>query len=189
MKVYVSENESWLRWITPDEFNDEGLFRIVTFFVFHTPCSSLSAMSKSLYEYGWKTPWKKPYYLNKHLKKNSTNFNLLYSAKSYDAIDIALKKADLYDDFPSNMQTERICFYDKMHNQFMSVFYHIRNALAHSRLNMVDVDGECVFIMEDVVRDEKANKLKLSARMIIKKSTLLNWINLIEGGEKAYSKE
>ena len=53
---------------------------------------------------------------------------------------------------------------------------------------MIDVDGECVFVLEDIVRDKKKNTLKLSARMVIKKSTLLNWINLIEGGEKEYDK-
>ncbi len=53
---------------------------------------------------------------------------------------------------------------------------------------MIDVDGECVFVLEDIVRDKKKNTLKLSARMIVKKSTLLNWINLIEDGEKEYNK-
>ena len=99
-----------------------------------------------------------------------------------------MKRGNLYDDFPSDLKTERICVYDNMHNQFLSVFYHIRNAFAHCRLNMIDVDGECVFVLEDIVRDKKKNTLKLSARMVIKKSTLLNWINLIEDGEKEYDK-
>lgn len=103
-------------------------------------------------------------------------------------MDVALKRGNLYDNFPSDLKTERICVYDNMHNQFLSVFYHIRNAFAHCRLNMIDVDGECVFVLEDIVRDKKKNTLKLSARMVVKKSTLLNWINLIEGGEKEYDK-
>lgn len=188
MKVYVNERESWLRWIAPDEFNDEKLFRIVTFFVFHSPCSTLSATSRTINQYGWKTPWRKPFYLNRHLKKASTNYNLLFSAKNYDAMDEALRKANLYDGFPADLESERICVYDNMHNQFLSVFYHLRNAFAHCRLNMVDVDGECVFVLEDVISEKKTNALKLSARMIIKKSTLLNWIDLIEGGEKEYDK-
>ena len=68
----------------------------------------------------------------------------------------------------------------------MSVFYHIRNAIAHCRLNMVDVDGECVFVLEDVQPNKNADRLKVSARMILRKSTLLKWIDLIEQGEREY---
>lgn len=82
-----------------------------------------------------------------------------------------------------------ICAVDNQKNQFMSVFYHIRNAFAHGRLNMVDVDGDCVFILEDVQPNKKEEKLKVSARMIIKKSTLLRWIDIIEGGQTEYQRQ
>ena len=48
---------------------------------------------------------------------------------------------------------------------------------------MVDVDGECIFILEDGVPKKCGNQLQLSARMIIKKQTLLKWIDIIEKGE------
>lgn len=70
-------------------------------------------------------------------------------------MDAALEKADLKDTFPSDFSRERICIYDNQGNQFLSVFYHIRNAFTHCRLNMVDVDGECVFILEDVQPKQK----------------------------------
>lgn len=60
----------------------------------------------------------------------------------------------------------------------------LRNAFAHCRLNMVDSDGECVFIIEDVKANKNDNKVKVSARMILRKSTLLKWIDLIEHGER-----
>ena len=53
---------------------------------------------------------------------------------------------------------------------------------------MVDVDGECVFILEDMVHEKKQKRYKLSARMILRKNTLLKWIDLIEGGERNYEK-
>ena len=53
---------------------------------------------------------------------------------------------------------------------------------------MVTVNNECTFILEDVVNKNDSQKCKLSARMIIKKQTLLNWINIIENGEKEYIK-
>lgn len=187
MIVYTKKQADWLQWIVPERFNDEDLFRIVVFFVFHSPCSDITSMSKTLLEYGWHAPWKSPYYLNKHLKNASSNFDLLFSAKTYEDMDRALKEADLYDDFPNDLRNERICFYNNCNNQFMSVFYHLRNAFAHCRLNMIDVDGECTFVLEDMVKTKKG--LKVSARMILRKATLLNWIDIIEQSEKEYKKE
>lgn len=187
MKVYTEHKASWLHWIAPEKFNDDELFRIVTFFVFHSPCPMLSSMGKELAEYGWNTPWRKPYYLNRHLRQASTNYNLLFSAASYDRMSDACEKANLLDNFPSDLHTERISIYDIKHNQFMSVFYHLRNAFAHCRMNIVDVDGECTFILEDVLKDKE--KYKVTARMILRKSTLLRWIDIIENGEKEYVKQ
>ena len=185
---YVHKDAPWLRWIVPEEFNDSDLFRIVIFFVFHSPCKSLSSMGKSLAEYGWSTPWRKPYYLNKQLKQASSNYDLIFSANTYDMLEKALDKADLNDRFPSDFDRERIAIYDNMGNQFLSVFYHLRNAFAHCRINMVNYDNECVFILEDIVPNSKEeNKQKLAARMILRKSTLLKWINIIESGEKEYT--
>lgn len=103
-------------------------------------------------------------------------------------MDAALEKADLKENFPCNFSHERICIYDNQGNQFLSVFYHLRNAFAHCRLNMVDVAGECVFILEDVQPNKNSDQLKVSARMILRKSTLLKWIDLIENGESEYKK-
>ena len=188
METYVDKKAPWLKWIVPEDFYDYDLFRIVTFFVFHSPCKSLSSMGKSLEEYGWHTPWKKPYHLNKQLKQASTNFNLIFSANSCKNLSLALEKANLADPFPTEIDKERIAIVNNKKNQFISVFYHLRNAFAHCRINMVTVNNECTFILEDIVNKNDSQKCKLSARMIIKKQTLLNWINIIENGEKEYVK-
>jgi len=138
MKVYVDEHPQWLNWIAPEKFKDAELYKIVTFYVFQSPCQDLSARCKTLYEYGWSNPWSKPYYLNRQLKQRATNFELFYSASTHDGMDQALQRAHL-DVFPpidedGNFDsTERLCFYDCKNNQSMSVFYHIRNMLAHCR--------------------------------------------------------
>lgn len=188
MATFSDRNPDWIRWIAPEHFNDQDLFRIVIFFVFHSPCSNLSSMGKTLDEYGWSAPWRKPYYLNKQLRQASLYELVVYSAKGYNEMDVALEKADLKETFPSDFSRERICIYDNQGNQFLSVFYHIRNAFAHCRLNMVDVDGDCVFIFEDVQPKKNSNQLKVSARMILRKSTLLKWIDLIENGAREYQK-
>lgn len=189
MAVFVARNAPWMQWIVPERFNDADLFKIVTFFVFHSPCPEQSSMGKSLEEYGWKTPWRKPFYLGRHLRKASSNYNLLFSAKSYDAMDEALAKAELKEDFPNDLGRERICIYDCQKNQFLSVLYHLRNSFAHCRLNIVDVNGECVFILEDVQSKKDKDMLRVSARMILRKSTLLKWIEIIEAGEKEWRRD
>lgn len=108
MATISDRNPSWIRWIAPEHFNNQDLFRIVIFFVFHSPCSNLSSMGKPLIEYGWNTPWRKPYYLNKQLRQTATSYELIYSAKGYDEMDVALEKADLKETFPSDFSRERI---------------------------------------------------------------------------------
>ncbi len=188
MAVYVNRSEAWIQWIAPERLADEDFFRIISFFVFHSPCIELSSMCRSLEEYGWRTPWRKPFYLNKQLKRAAQNPYLLFSAKNYNTLESALEKAKFKDNFPSDFETEGICIYDNMNNQFLSVFYHLRNAFAHGRFNMVDVDADCIFILEDMIHEKKHNRYKLSARMILRKSTLIKWIDLIEGGERVYEK-
>lgn len=183
MSITTDRNPNWIEF---DDFYDYDFLRIVTFFLFHSSCDNLSAMRKSLYEYGWTAPWKKPYYLNKQLRQEASTYELLFSAKGYNEMEEALEKAALLNDFPSDFSRERICFYDNLGNQFLSVFYHIRNALAHCRIKMVDVDGECVFAFEDIQPKNNKNQVKVSARMIIRKNTLLKWIALIEAGECEY---
>lgn len=186
MIVYTEKKPLWLGKLNIEVFEDKQFLRIITFFVFHSPVDNLSARQISLSEYGWKIPWRKPWYLNKQLKQATSNYELLFSSASFKKMDEALTKADSRNSFPSNIAKERICIYDCQKNQFMSVFYHIRNAFAHGRFDLKLFNNEEYYILEDVQKDKRG--LKVSARIILKKSTLLNWIDIIEGGEKEYKK-
>lgn len=178
----VDFNPNWLDFIVTERFNNTEINRIITFFVFHSPCSGLSARSKSLDKYGWHAPWRKPQYLKQKLKAASTNGDLLFCAQTIDDMRQALEKADLLENIMENPKLERIAVYDNRKNQFMSVFNHIRNALAHGRFNMVDIgiEDDYTFIFEDVNKGKKS--CKITARMILRKSTLIKWIELIETG-------
>ncbi|MEE1126083.1 MAG: hypothetical protein U0L18_09160 [Acutalibacteraceae bacterium] len=181
-EIITEFNPPWLEFIPPERFNNHDLYRIVTFFVFHSPCAQLSAMSHSLIDYGWDSPWRKPQYLQKKLKNASTNPDLIFSSQTIDDMRQALSNSNLLDDFPLNIEVERIAIYNNKKNQFMSIFYHLRNAFAHGRLNMFPLENEkddYIFAFEDV----KIGKTKkVTARMILRKSTLLKWINIIEKG-------
>ena len=125
-------------------------------------------MSKSLVEYGWNAPWRKPQYLQRRLKAASTNADLLFSAETIDDMRQALEKAELLEDITANIEVERIAVYNNKKNQFMSVFYHLRDAFAHGRLNMVDIglEDDYVFIFEDVTKRKEL--YKVTARMILR---------------------
>ena len=49
-----------------------------------------------------------------------------------------LRTITMINNFPSNLSVERICFLNNKSNQFISIFNHIRNSLAHGRMNMVE---------------------------------------------------
>ena len=95
----------------------------------------------------------------------------------------SLNEVNLQKNFPSDLETERGCFYKKSkQNQLECIFYHIRNCFAHGRFNISENNEDWTFVMEDWGRNNR-----VSARMILKKSTLLKWIEIIEGGEKSLS--
>ena len=102
-------------------------------------------------------------------------------AEVWNEMKPVLEDAGLSKKFPLKKYEEKICVYKK-DNQLVSVFSHIRNSLAHGRFNIIDFNSETFFILED-----SGTKNRVSARMILKKSTLLKWIEAIEGGEKAYT--
>lgn len=184
--VLVKFHPDWLDSIVPERFNNSELNRIVTFFVFHSPCSELSAMSKSLLHYGWDAPWRKPQRLRYKLEEASSNPKLLFSAETIDDMKQALEKAELFTDITLNLEKERIAVHNNMKNQFISVFYHLRNAFAHGRLNMINIGlkDDYVFIFEDIQKKKKNKEIicRITARMILRKSTLLKWIDIIEAG-------
>lgn len=189
MEYYTNVAPTWLEQIAPEKFNDADLFKIVVFFVFHSPCPKQSARGKPLSEYNWNTPWKKPYRLDLQLMNASSLPISIKHFRPYKDAEKAFDEVKLKDNFPSDLSDERICIYDNEYNQWLSIFYHIRNSLAHGRLNMIDLAGECVFVLEDISTKKekgKRDQRKVSARMILRKSTLLKWISIIEGGEQLY---
>ena len=69
-------------------------------------------MSHSLIDYGWDSPWRKPQYLQKKLKNSSTNPDLIFSSQTIDDMRQALSNSNLLDDFPLNIEVERIAIYN-----------------------------------------------------------------------------
>ena len=98
----------------------------------------------------------------------------------YDMKDTC-QKVDLAGKFQEHRDVERIAIYKPSnYPEFMAVFYHIRNALAHGRLAMYKHGEGIVFILEDGVK--RGDRFQVRSRMVLKKRTLLKWIDIIESG-------
>ncbi len=191
MKEYDSTNGGWITTLDESNFLNENFQRILSFYLIHTPVTSLSAQAKDLHSHGWSSPWNKRFYLNKQLKEASSNDRLIFSTRTYDGMSDAVTKADLGENFLTNLQTERIAIYvsKKDQAQFTSIFNHIRNSIAHARFVIfeVEIDGQQkrVYAFQDGTLN--GTRFKISARMILREETLLKWIDIISGGEVEYN--
>ena len=176
-----SLNPGWVKRRVPDTYADNGLKRIIMFYVINTPCTDLSSSGISVQEYGWdKNVWKNNELKSAlfdvaALKANET----LFVTKNIDGMKYICEKAKMKKKFHDNRDVERIAIYLGRYNTFLSICYHIRNAFAHGRLAMYEnKDGEIVFALEDGIK--RSGKFQVRSRMILKKSTLLKWIEIIE---------
>lgn len=178
--VAVSKKAAWVKDDSVSGIS--GFNKILHFFVINTLIEELSSRSKSLAGYGWTDPWGAGNNLRKQLiDLTSTGKNFLYFSPTLDGMDDRLRDSRFLTFPPTTDLSERVCIYDNQHNQIMSLFYHIRNSLAHGRFNVEKVGKTNVLIMEDI--GEKDGKdYPCSARMIIQISTLKKWIDLIEAG-------
>ena len=87
--------------------------------------------------------------------------------------------------FHDERTKEKIVIYKPpRYNEFMAILYHIRNALAHGRLAMYPIeDGkDIMFALEDGIK--RNAEFQVRSRMLLKKTTLLKWIDIIEKKEK-----
>lgn len=176
-------NPGWIKKKVPDEYADDGLLRIIRFYVINTPCTELSYSGKAITEYGWKKDiWKKDTLKNilfdaANLKRGET----FVVAKKTNEMRKACEIARLKKGFQQSREIERMVLYKNKKNEFLSVFYHIRNAFAHGRMAMYSSDKEdIVFVLEDGIN--KNESFIVRSRMILKRQTLLKWIDIIEKG-------
>ena len=182
--LYSAHHPGWVkRNKVPAEFGDNDLKRIILFYVFNTPCEQLSTSSIPLKDYGWtKTVWQNNVLKDQlfdvaKLKRNKT---FAVAKIVYDMKDTC-QKVDLAGKFQEHRDVERIAIYKPSnYPEFMAIFYHIRNALAHGRLAMYKHGEGIVFILEDGVK--RGDRFQVRSRMVLKKRTLLKWIDIIESG-------
>lgn len=191
----------WLKTVVPAEYEDNDLFQIILFFVIHSPCQGQSSKGISLEERGWKPkPWYSPSYLKNRLDKAiwGDEVRKLEMTGNKSQIKDKIKSMDLDEGFYNRREIQRALYVktgDKgCENEYMSLFYHIRNSLAHGRLAMYPTqNNDIAFVMEDgkQIGGVGEDKFEISARIVINKSSLMRIIAVLKNppAENDYSED
>lgn len=183
--VYSELKPSWLYTIVPSEYENDNLLKIIMFFVIYSPCPNQSKRSKTLTEYGWdENVWKNRRLkdkLDKEIFGNDPKHIKVVNGK--ENLKDEFIKMQLYnEDFFENRSLQRMC-YCKIskkgcNNQYMSLFYHIRNALAHGRIAMFPHKEDIMFVMEG--GEDCSEQFIVNSRIIILQSSLLKIIQILQ---------
>lgn len=167
---------------------DADTRRIIYFFVAETPCKNQSARGKRLSQYGWE---------NDNPPKDGNFEEGLFeiAGLTKENLFLELKREKMKERFNETGMTG--AFYEKLGGNFivafvdgnrvLEIFRHIRNAIAHLRFDIRNTELGTFFIFEDGSKNGK--KFEVKARMILKKETLLKWIEWIKTGTEEVKKQ
>lgn len=177
--IVVNENEEWLRQPINKDFCDNDFMRIVLFYVLHSPCKQGSYSRINLEDFGWKNPWHSTRF--KSLLDDTPNFSsdsFLYTEtqKGFKALWESANLADNF--FDENGKEYAVFSYAGESNSHLDLIHHIRNALAHGRFTARKYNREFYIYMEDVRQIDSI--FVVNARIILKKKTLIEWIDIFE---------
>ena len=202
-KEYASLRPGWLKKDLPKDFySNTDFLRIYAFFVVFAFKPNRSSNGRKITDYGWtRDVWKNKsevglkdvllYVAGFHRNDNTLDYvtrdpikdaNFVVCSK-LDDMKIACTKAGLQGSSFKERTQNRIVVYDSEKNMMMSLFDHIRNALAHGRFYIYE-DG--MIAMESgkivYVPEKRKKMMSIRARMLIKKDDLIKWIEIIEKG-------
>ena len=177
-ELITDVHPKWLDTFVSPDYEDDELYKIILFYVIHSPCIGQSARCIFLQDRGWKAkPWDSHYYLKDRLNKAifGDDEPVLKKVDSKAEMKKEAENFDLEEDFYSKRTHQRALFTiasNPNSSVYMSLFYHIRNSLAHGRLAMYPTsDNDIMFVLED--GKEINNQFIVSARIVIRKSSLL----------------
>ena len=172
----------WIKNSIDEKLKDENFRKILNFFVIFVPCKEVSKRAKTL---DGVYKWENTYPLKKAMRVAPAKESIFTFGEKWEEMKDVLRETKFDKNFPSDIENERGGLYKKSkQNQLECIFYHIRNCFAHGRFDIIENANDWIFVFEDCSTNNR-----VSARMILKKSTLLKWIEIIEGGEKSLEEQ
>ena len=180
--IVVRDIEPWLQHNIPSRFCDAAFLRVVLFYVIKSPCKKGSFSRIDLEEqYQWKNPWYSERFkklLNDVPQFAEKSFVPTEAQKNFKATWDATGFEDAFWGIPT---AEFAVFTNAGEsNKHLDLLHHIRNSFAHGRFTAKKIPrkDDYMILMEDV--NEAGACYKVTARIAIKKSTLLKWIDIFE---------
>lgn len=173
-------------WLNKKEFTKqelEVLKEILPFYVVNTIQEGISYRGIGVGEYGWPSNVWNIGDLREQLLyvANLTLNHNLFMVERLDDMENACHQAHLDENLAQYRDQERIAVYvNSNSNLVLSIFKHIRNALAHGRFMIYPSGEDMIFVMESV--DHSNKTLVVKARMVLRASTMLKWMEIIRNG-------
>ena len=165
-QLKLTKTPTWINQDNIEKLKSADFQRFVRFFVINTPDKITSARGKEVSEYG---------YTDEEVLLEELLDGIPCVAKKSN-----IEKKDLTDsaliNFPPSVLDERVCFAVSNNKPVTSLFIKIRDSLAHGRFNFGGSIKISYLIMEDI-----NTNLNCSARLILKFTTLRQWIDKLEG--------
>ena len=179
----VSEHPEWIDVKSFNKKELEVLKEILPFYIINTLQESYSYRGIPITNYGWPdNVWNTKELKEQlfHVANLSLEYNL-FMANRLEDMDEICSKAHLDNNFYQYRDQERIAIYvNSNSNLVLSIFKHIRNSLAHGRFVMYPSGDDYILAMESV--DNSRQGLVLKARMVLRASTLIKWMEIIKNG-------
>ena len=167
----VEERPKWISDTNIELLTHPKYVQILRFYIVNTPDSEKSVRGKSITDCGIDET-----VFLKDLKKDIIQWQ---SSGNNIIVESKLDQVTLKEFPPKADFSERVCFSYNKREELTYFFRHIRNSIAHGRFNITGPMKDPVLARED--RNSNGN---CSARMILKMSTLLRWMEQIENYRK-----
>ncbi len=176
----VSSDEDWLHSVVGKGIYDENYYRIIDFYVLHSPCKVSSYSPRSLETLGWKNPWQSSIFRGAF--DSVPGFCEGDTFRFHDSKNHFLEMwtETGFADFFSTEKEFAVFTYAGETNPRMDLLHHIRNAFAHGRFACKKINKEYYMYFEDVTEIKGLKGLFATARICLKKSTLTEWLDIFE---------
>lgn len=178
--------ENYIKPITSAGYSDSELKKVFDFFLLQAPIlknNKEGKFGKNLMQYGWKGKPDINMLESKLLRSSAMQMFCIIRANTItstleamnlsDCICIEHPRAVLKQDFSVTVMENGEVKIVPKENRMECLFRHIRNAIAHNHTYVFDHD---MIMLEDIEQDTG----KLTARILIKRETLLTWINIVK---------
>ena len=190
-EITVPFSPGWVHKKDSSTFTD-AFSDIVNFYLFGTPCDSVSSSGRSMSDLGWKKDIWKAHDLREFLLSEAgLQTNVTYKkATKLDKMSETITAAGLSGNFHTRRTLNRVAFYsDGSRVDILTILYYIRCALAHGRFESYNYDGQMVYVLEAIKKKPSTNEYFVRARMILSEATLLKWKDILTKGPQPFEEQ